>query len=425
MPSTGIGKYFAWSVSKETGFMFGSALMTTTSSVNQSNPPLLTGSCMVSAYGGNKLVIFGGSSDTARATGNIYIYDTIKYNWTTGTISLKPRADMACATSGDYFVVWGGYDNEAPANIPTEMLFYNMKTDKWANQTNISPEPGSVPDDNNDPVRSTKNNAPAIGGGVASVVLIAIIVGIVIIRRNRQQKRAEAARRHPQDSMSDSIIPPLPQPIRAESDASLLIAKISPDLNIPNAPHTSPSPTKISSSPHTALHHQVYEFTTERGPREEIELITRPQDPQYIPPPITSSLASLPRIETQSATSQPLQSPPLSAPQLYDISRPLDELPQVWLQPFNDPQYVEPPPPSTLLRTLDYARIQQEFPQPPLIANPQTSGPSSMRLINPLDRIAQVQEKYQRDLERLRKEQMAELEGIRKRWEDQKSRQVE
>lgn len=81
------------------------------------------GHCMVEAYNGTKIVVFGGYTGPAKnvTTGAIHLLDVATLTWTEGksaNTSLQ-RGSMACACSGDSFVAWGG----KKFNIPPPIIF--------------------------------------------------------------------------------------------------------------------------------------------------------------------------------------------------------------------------------------------------------------------------------------------------------------
>ena len=68
----------------------------------------LTGELL--AYGGSKMILFGGSTISRRSLGSIYILDMKTLSWMKGP-DVDPsqnRSGMACAVAGDNFVAWGG-----------------------------------------------------------------------------------------------------------------------------------------------------------------------------------------------------------------------------------------------------------------------------------------------------------------------------
>jgi len=69
--------------------------------------------CMVSAYNGTKLVVFGGYDATFNSStgvGTVHLLDLTTMVWKAGK-SVDPSLDRrnpACAVAGDSLVVWGG-----------------------------------------------------------------------------------------------------------------------------------------------------------------------------------------------------------------------------------------------------------------------------------------------------------------------------
>ncbi|KAF8941423.1 hypothetical protein EDD21DRAFT_427215 [Dissophora ornata] len=87
--------------------------------------------CLVSAYGGSELVLFGGYNATANITLNdIYIFDVAKLQWTRGpdVDPMNARAGAACAAPNDYFVAWGGYSSLTAFNTT---MVYNIRSAVW------------------------------------------------------------------------------------------------------------------------------------------------------------------------------------------------------------------------------------------------------------------------------------------------------
>lgn len=61
------------------------------------------------------MVLFGGvTASNVIVKGGIYILDVTTMTWTQGTpaASLSWRRGMACAAADDYFVAWGGMEND-------------------------------------------------------------------------------------------------------------------------------------------------------------------------------------------------------------------------------------------------------------------------------------------------------------------------
>ena len=69
-------------------------------------PPGIIGACMVQAYGGTKMVLFGGDTSDHMAQQSIYILDVATWVWTKGADAgaANARGSAACAVTKDMFV---------------------------------------------------------------------------------------------------------------------------------------------------------------------------------------------------------------------------------------------------------------------------------------------------------------------------------
>ncbi|KAG0366931.1 hypothetical protein BGX24_003471 [Mortierella sp. AD032] len=380
MPANTIGVYSAWNQAKGAVYMLGTTVATSnppvpvlwqfsiatanwTSITVQGDPvSVLTGSCMVTA--GSKVLVFGGNSGSDPISGNIYIFDTATSIWKKGATSTKGSTQMVCATGGDFLVAWGGYDDKATLN---DMLFYNIKTDKWIDPSSYSGDGGSGssgsisnpstsngtgPNSTGTPSTdmSTSNSNAAMIGGIAAGVIVAVaIAGFVIFRRRHHGRKAGPDKRqHQQDD--DMRLESLSFPDK--SDESLLSRPT----------HLDPDPTKAMNVPHAV---QDFNYKTEN----------------------------------------------------------LDEGKLSEQQPSNSPQYIE----TLLPRTPDYAQLQQELAQmPPIVRIPQGqiqnhgASPATARTSLP-EQLALVQARHEETLERIRLEQRADLQRMRQEWESHHS----
>ncbi|OAQ22417.1 hypothetical protein K457DRAFT_26092 [Linnemannia elongata AG-77] len=105
-------------------------------------PPPLVGSCMVPAYNGAKMLVFGGYGvqvgiDTMYIPDAVYVLDVPTMTWSLGG-KYQPRMGMVCSVSGDYFIVWGGMGLSQPrrSSVPVDgtPIIYNIKTAQWTTQ---------------------------------------------------------------------------------------------------------------------------------------------------------------------------------------------------------------------------------------------------------------------------------------------------
>ncbi|KAF8947286.1 hypothetical protein BGZ47_009674 [Haplosporangium gracile] len=159
-------------------------------------PPFQMRSCMVAAYNGTKILLFGGNTDTTQSVDTLYILDVSSMTWSQADNSLDARSDMACSVSGDNFIVWGGY-KRFPGNpyLPasTTPLIYNIHLGKWTTTYTRGsnppapekPNPSSAGngDSNN---QGGGGNGAAIGGAVAGVVVVIAAIAFFVVRRRRQ-----------------------------------------------------------------------------------------------------------------------------------------------------------------------------------------------------------------------------------------------
>ncbi|KAF9913730.1 hypothetical protein BX616_009687 [Lobosporangium transversale] len=147
------------------------------------------GACMVSAYGGAKMILFGGIENTALS--DIYILDISNMTWTKGADAGTPsaRGYAACAVSNDLFIAWGGGGGGIDPVITSNLtVIYNIKKNAW--QSTYSPIPET------DPSFPSGGGSPAlgaiIGGAVGGLAIIALVIGFFVYRKRQQAKKAKA-----------------------------------------------------------------------------------------------------------------------------------------------------------------------------------------------------------------------------------------
>ncbi|KAF9914416.1 hypothetical protein BX616_008366 [Lobosporangium transversale] len=156
--------------------------------------------CLVPAYNGTKMVLFGGQVDSpdGPAINDIYILDVGSWAWTKGTPysgdgAGSARLGSACAITNDLFISWGGSSN---GNIASPLLIYNIKEGRWVEDysptvqspTNQSQSPLAQPSttQTTPPEHSPKPNLGAIiGGSIGGVAAIALVVGLIMIYRRK------------------------------------------------------------------------------------------------------------------------------------------------------------------------------------------------------------------------------------------------
>ncbi|KAG0276359.1 hypothetical protein BGZ96_003340 [Linnemannia gamsii] len=154
-------------------------------------PPFQIRSCMVPAYNGTKMILFGGNTETTQSVDSLFILDVPSMSWTKAPNSLDARSDMGCSVSGDNFIVWGGYKrNPESAFVPSSPspIIYNLNLGQWTTTFTR----GSHPSLSVDPTNSGGGggvNGAAIAGGIAAAVVIIAVIAFFLIRKHRQRNR--------------------------------------------------------------------------------------------------------------------------------------------------------------------------------------------------------------------------------------------
>ncbi|KAF9923182.1 hypothetical protein BGZ65_009058 [Modicella reniformis] len=158
-------------------------------------------SCLVPAYDGSKIILFGGSDDSDKKLySSIYLLDVATMNWTRGADSPDQfeRASSACAVSGHQFIAWGGVNGKDLLNTT---LVYNIKMNTWNSSymapslpepsisatitTQLTP-PSETPESNNN--TSSDDRILIIVIVVTTGVLLVMIVAIIFLCLRRANK---------------------------------------------------------------------------------------------------------------------------------------------------------------------------------------------------------------------------------------------
>ncbi|KAF9915338.1 hypothetical protein FBU30_002052, partial [Linnemannia zychae] len=203
------------------------------------------------------LLLFGGLDESNTTTGQIYIYDIPTNTWKRGTPSKLTQAKMACATAGDYFVVWGG----SPSSYSTSLLDTNTTYHK-------------------------SNKVAIIGGSVGAVVVIGATIGFVFICHRRQNNKKH----------------------RKFDDLLQHLAKVNPD------PNDTTDKTPVMDF---GADHKNYDIKTEI-PMSDFQ---ENQEYQYLLPGPTYFSPPPPTATTAATAPVVLMSPTLLAPQYVDPNR--------------------------------------------------------------------------------------------------------
>ncbi|KAF9997340.1 Acyl-CoA-binding domain-containing protein 5, partial [Entomortierella chlamydospora] len=169
-------------------YAYNTAAGWSTPPVSGDIPPPRTLACLVPAYSGTKMILYGGfASSTTNTSGpplnDIYVLDVATYTWTKGSSSSAGRAGSACAVSGDYLIVWGGYNILASSSLT---MVYDIKTDSWI--TSYAPPPFRP-----SPRPPSTSNVPLIAGCASgAVVIILLVAGFIWYRKRSNMAHSEA-----------------------------------------------------------------------------------------------------------------------------------------------------------------------------------------------------------------------------------------
>jgi hypothetical protein len=273
---------------------------------------------------------------------------------------------------------------------PSEILFYNIKNNKWLNQTDIIPPLNTTTTSITVPVSTTsagsesintglppsKNNGAVIGGGVAAgVIAIAAIVGFILLRRHKNAKK----RRDPQDLNLDSLS------FSDPSNASLACL----DAKMDSIAFLVPATAILDRD--SNLKAEVQEGEGKGGNH-----LTQ-QGPQYQPPPALGGAANL-------FQQNQLPVPVALSPQYHST---VSSQEQFWpQQPLNSPHSPPLQPPLS----------------PPMLWREERSRSTQVQYnevpADPLEQIALIQAKYDQDMEQMRRDQKAALERVRQQWQE-------
>ncbi|KAF9381887.1 hypothetical protein CPC16_009636 [Podila verticillata] len=222
------GYSIAWSSSAKTAFIFGGLVTNALSpyfgrwissgintweriSATADDPSAREMACMVPAYNGTKLILYGGRTNTTTLS-DIYVYDVLASKWKQGSPGGLPhaRSSHACAVSGDYFIGWGGV--QMAVIVPSQYTsVYNLITNTWVDRYEAPPSKpttsvlkptattmtssGStssptVPISTSGPDPKKSRAFERYGIPIISVVVVAVVVGLLfwLYRRNQARK---------------------------------------------------------------------------------------------------------------------------------------------------------------------------------------------------------------------------------------------
>ncbi|KAF9362441.1 hypothetical protein BGX34_006170, partial [Mortierella sp. NVP85] len=241
--------------------------------------------CLVSAYGGTKLVLFAGyrdpklkSEEGQTRVNAIYVYDVATMIWKEGP-SAPFMAGATCAVSGDYFIVWGGrviYPTPGYGIINNHTLVYNIATDEWTSEY-------IAPNDSD-----TSDTKITIIIAIVTFILLAMILSVIFVYHRRTRRKP-----NDQDPKSNDL-PPSSADAKGDADTSGkgffkgIRRKRSPSAEIPADPPTSQKwsvsnlvgrvqqgflgSRPIPENPHTIVEDLTTRRNVQEGTTFEVEL---------------------------------------------------------------------------------------------------------------------------------------------------------
>ncbi|KAI8359549.1 hypothetical protein B0O80DRAFT_440519 [Mortierella sp. GBAus27b] len=151
--------------------------------------------CLLSAYEGTKLVLFGGRVGIipSQSYRDIYILDLTTMVWTLGPIVPENdgRYSAACGISNEQLVVWGGLRvTLGSSSIPNNpVIVYDLRANRWTTSytaiSNSTGTPTSTPPPETDTSSGKSNIGVIVGVVVAVLVVLALVCGYIYVRRKR------------------------------------------------------------------------------------------------------------------------------------------------------------------------------------------------------------------------------------------------
>ncbi|KAG0224269.1 hypothetical protein BGX31_008126 [Mortierella sp. GBA43] len=166
-----------------TGYSYNVADGWTNLTMKGSIPSPRFSGCLTPAYGGTKLVYFGGFNNAPIAVyPDIYILDVASMTWTKGADAaiVNQRGDAACAVSGDYFIVWGGRGDNSTKDMINPLAIYDIKANVWT--PNYNAAPATDGGDTNDSGNSNNSTSPqSSSNSTRTIIIVVVVLGVLAI----------------------------------------------------------------------------------------------------------------------------------------------------------------------------------------------------------------------------------------------------
>ncbi|KAG0295820.1 hypothetical protein BGZ96_010938 [Linnemannia gamsii] len=194
------------------------------------SPAARYGHCMVEAYNGSQIILFGGADKDNEPLSDLHILDVATLTWTQQKVTSPPRgrAYPCCAVTNDMFVAWSGAqwdkdDKEFKVIDEEVTIVFNLKTKQW--QSTFSPDNSGnttgITETGKDHPTTSSTKLPeqhdvsieaVVGGAIAGLaVVLAGTAGLLYFCRMKAKKKGWAWRalRKKDGSPSPPPLPPM------------------------------------------------------------------------------------------------------------------------------------------------------------------------------------------------------------------------
>ncbi|KAF9432849.1 Leucine-zipper-like transcriptional regulator 1, partial [Entomortierella beljakovae] len=172
-------------------------------------PPARSSHCMVPAYNGTRMVVFGGRDQRGSVLGDVYTLDMCSFRWEKGTDAsfLITRANFACAVTNDLLVIWGGRDRHNNVITDNITAVYNLKKKLWQDSYSPLSEP---PDSPKTPINpNTSFNLTSSGVDTEIVIIgslvLVVIIGLIACLVNFIRRYIKSRQRHPKQDLPKNL----------------------------------------------------------------------------------------------------------------------------------------------------------------------------------------------------------------------------
>ncbi|KAI8361896.1 hypothetical protein B0O80DRAFT_492938 [Mortierella sp. GBAus27b] len=243
-----------------------------TSSMKGQVPTPRAGACLVPAYGGSKMILYGGATiENTVIYSDVFVLDVATMNWTKGPQhpTKQGLTNTACAYSNDFLITWGGQLKNSVATSATYL--FSLKTNNWETtyipgQAKPRPKSSGTTEeghskDSPDQSSSSSSSSPRVTdivAGVLGAVAVVLIIWFLLLRRRRiGQKQSESSPTKPRDP--ETTHDPGCELQKSQGDSN--IAPRNPHQSISQSPQQYP-PEYSSPTFTTSANHSTYSLST-------------------------------------------------------------------------------------------------------------------------------------------------------------------